>query len=76
MLSDVQVCDFVQERHSLTRKRSEVQILSRHLHFIASDSVGEQRHRHAVIAAEEHRSGDGGRPEPVSHDVERCVDGV
>jgi hypothetical protein len=44
--------------------------------FVASDSVGDQGHRRAVIAAEEYRPGNGGRPKAVSHRVERCVDDV
>src|SRR4051794_7985279 len=38
------------------------------------ESVGEHRHRHAGVAAEEHRAGDGRCAEPLAHAVERTVE--
>ena len=39
-------------------------------------SVGQQRDRQALIAAEQHGAGDGSRPEPVAHAVDRRVEGA
>ena len=39
-------------------------------------SVGQQRHRLALVAAEQHGPGDGGRAEAVAHAVERLVERV
>lgn len=41
---------------------------------VPGDSVGQQRHGHAGIAAEEDRPGDGARPEPVAHVVDGRVE--